>query len=77
MDIVADEESQVVECLSLSAQPTSEASVKATRQVKIKVEGRMEVLVIFINVRIHQEPASPMGCTPHVLSRSSGVNIKQ
>ena len=66
---VVDDESEVVECLSSSAQPTSEARAKAARQVRINVEGRMEVLVMFINVRIRQEPTPPMGCTPHDVSR--------
>lgn len=67
--IVADDESEVEECLSSSAQPTREASAKAARQEKIKVDGRMEVFVIFINIRIRQEPALPMGCTPHDINR--------
>ena len=60
-DIVVEEDSEVEECLSSSAQPASEARAKATRQEKIKVEGRMEVLVILINVTIRREPTSPMG----------------
>ena len=66
VDIVVAEESE--ECFSSHAQPTREASAKAPRQEKIKVAGRMEALVIFINERIRLEPISPMGCTPHDLS---------
>ena len=60
-DIVAEEDSVVEDWLLSLAQPAREASAKAARQEKIKVEGRMEVLVVFINVRIRQEPISPMG----------------
>ena len=66
VDIVAEEDS---ECFSLHAQPAREASAKAARQEKIKVEGRMEVFVIFINVTIRRKPTSPMGCSPHDGSR--------
>jgi hypothetical protein len=69
VDIVAEDDSEVEVCLSSSAQPTSEASAKAARQEKIKVEGRMEVFVLFINVTIRREPTSPMGCSPHDGSR--------
>ena len=65
VDIVVAEESDMEEWPLSQAQPDRETSAKAVRQEKIKVEGRKEVLVIFINVRIRQEPISPMGCTPH------------
>jgi len=59
-DIVA-EESDDEEWLLSQAHPVSETSALAARQQKSNVEGRMEVLVIFINVRIRQKPTSPMG----------------
>jgi hypothetical protein len=65
VDIVVVEELEVEERFSSLAQPAREASAKAARQEKIKVDGRMEVLVIFINETIRQEPTPPMGCTPH------------
>jgi hypothetical protein len=64
-DIVVAEDSEVEDWLLSLAQPAREASAKAARQEKINVEGRMEVLVVFINVRIRREPVFPMGCTPH------------
>ena len=54
-DIVAEEDSVVEDWLLSLAQPAREASAKAARQEKIKVEGRMEVLVVFINVRIRRD----------------------
>ena len=66
VDIVVAEESE--ECFSSHAQPTREASAKAATQEKIKVERRIEVLVIFIDVILRREPNSPMGCTPHDVS---------
>jgi hypothetical protein len=59
-DIVA-EESEEEECLLSQAHPAREASAMAARQRKINAEGRMEVLIIFINERIRQKPTSPMG----------------
>jgi hypothetical protein len=64
-DMVMEEESEAEECLSSLEQPARETIAKAARQEKIKVEERMVVFVIFINVRIRQERTSPMGCTPH------------
>jgi len=63
--VVVAEESVVEERLSSSAQPTSEASAKAARQVKIKVEGWKDVFVIVIKVSIRLESNSPMGSIPH------------
>jgi hypothetical protein len=63
VDVVAEEDSE--ECFSSQAHPAREASANAARQEKIKVDGRMEAVVLFINVRIHRESTSPMGCTPH------------
>ena len=68
VDIVVVEELEVEERFSSLAQPAREASAKAARQEKIKVDGRMEVLVIFINAILRREPNSPMGCTPHDVS---------
>jgi hypothetical protein len=65
VDIVVAEDSDVEDWLLSSAHPAREASAKAARQEKINVEGRMEVLVVFINVRIRRGPISPMGCIPH------------
>ena len=65
LSVVAEE---LEECFSSHAQPTREARAKAATQEKIKVVRRMEVLFIFINVRIRREPTSPMGCTPHDVS---------
>ncbi len=48
VDIVVEEDSELEECLSSLAHPVSEASAKAARQEKIKVERRMEFLVILI-----------------------------
>ena len=67
VDIVVEEDSE--ECFSSQAQPAREASTKAATQVKINVEGRMEVFVIFIKVTIRRKPTSPMGCTPHNVTR--------
>jgi hypothetical protein len=64
-DRVAEEDSEVEQCLSSLAQPAREASAKAARQERINVEGRREVFVIFINVTIRREPVSPMGSIPH------------
>jgi hypothetical protein len=54
VDIVVDEESEVEDWLLSSAHPAREASAKAARQEKINVEGRMEVLVVFINVNVRR-----------------------
>ncbi len=62
-DIIVEEDSE--ECLSSLAHPARETSAKAARHEKIKVEGRMEVFVIFINVTIRQKLIPPMGCRPH------------
>ena len=67
VDIVVEDDSE--ECFSSQAHPARETSAKAARQEKIKVEGRMEVFVIFINMTIRQELTPPMGCTPHNVSR--------
>jgi hypothetical protein len=67
VDIVVAEESE--ECFSSQAQPTREANAKAATHEKIKVERRMEVFVVFINQRIRLTSISPMGCTPHDVSR--------
>ena len=40
-DSVVEEDSEVEECLSSSAHPTSEAIAKAAKQEKIKIDGRM------------------------------------
>jgi len=64
-DSVAEEDSEVEQCLSPLAQPAREASAKAARQGKIKVERRMEVFVIFINATIRQELIPPIGSIPH------------
>jgi hypothetical protein len=60
-DIVAAEESEEEEWLLSQAHPVREASTKAVRQETIKVAGRREVLLIFINVRIPQKPTFSMG----------------
>lgn len=52
VDIVVAEDWEVQEWHLSEAYPDRETSAKAARQEKIKVEGRMEVLVIVINVRI-------------------------
>ena len=67
VDVVVEFEAE--ERFSSLAQPTSEASAKAARQERIKVEGRTEVFFIFIKETIRQEPKPPMGCTPHDVSR--------
>ena len=65
VDIVVVEELEAEDCLSSLAHPARETSAKAARHEKIKVEWRMEVLVIFVNVSVRREPTSPMGSTPH------------
>ena len=62
---VVEEDSEVEECFSSLAHPAREASAKAARQERIKVEERMDVFVMVINVRIAQEPTSAMGSIPH------------
>jgi hypothetical protein len=47
-----EEESEVEECLSSEEHPAREASAKTARPDKIKIGGRTEVLVEFIDVRI-------------------------
>jgi hypothetical protein len=52
VDIVVAEDCEVQELHLSEAHPDKETSAKAARQEKINVEGRMEVLVMVINVRI-------------------------
>ena len=65
VDIVVEEDSEVEEWHLSQAHPDREISAKAVRQEKIRVEGRMEVLIIFINVTVRRKPISPIRCTPH------------
>ena len=65
VDMVAEDDSVVEDCLSSSEQPTREASAKAARQERIKVEGQGHIFFIFVNLTIRRERISPMGCTPH------------
>jgi len=53
-DIVVEEDSEVEDWLLSLAQPAREASAKAARQEKINVEGRMEVVFVFINVKVRR-----------------------
>jgi hypothetical protein len=69
VNIVEEADSEVEECFSSQAHPAREASAKPARQEKINAEGRMEVLIIFINENVRREPTSPMGCTPHDMNR--------
>jgi len=62
-DIVVAEDSEVEEWHLSEAHPDRATSAKAARQEKINVEGRMEVFVVFINVRIRRDRI-----------RASGVN---
>jgi hypothetical protein len=72
-DSVVEEESEAEECLSSEAHPAREASAKTAKQDKIKVEGRMEILVIFINVRIRHDRIHANGVnTPVVIIINAG-----
>ena len=62
LSVVAEESE---ECFSSQAHPARETSAKAARQEKIKVERRIVVFVIFINVILRLDSNSPMGCIPH------------
>jgi len=54
VDMVAEDDSVVEDCLSSSEQPTREASAKAAMQERIKVEGRRQIFFIFIKVTIRR-----------------------
>jgi hypothetical protein len=54
VDIVVEEDSEVEAWLLSLAHPARAASAKAARQEKINVEGRMEVVVVFINVNVRR-----------------------
>jgi hypothetical protein len=54
VDIVVAEDWEVEDWHLSLAQPAREASAKAARQEKINVEGRTEVLVVFINVKVRR-----------------------
>jgi len=74
-DSVVAEDSE--ECLSSQAQPTRERSASAARQEKVNVKGRMDVFVIFINMRIRRERIRSYGVkTPlATISASTTVSI--
>jgi hypothetical protein len=67
-DIVVAEDWDVEEWHLSEAHPDRETSAKAARQEKINVEGRMEVLVIVINVRLRRDRNHANGVNTPCLS---------